>query len=251
MGLDSEFKQRAFFEANGGLSRALEVALDNDNQQRPLDKHHGDIKELLKGLVSYYRLTNKRVNGWTYGSDKVHENPRGRAALAAVIREQYHIRFGYSLFSRHPDLTDDRITWAWRNTRKVNNKILRDGWAIDSEYGRTELGKYAVAVVYCYAGIAGGKHGLIKLGYTNEVLDRYLQNNQLSHMPRLLAHMIGNKDVEQDHLAKCKADCVVGNEWHQPSDRLYSYIRTTFSDLVPDFDRVWNQAHYEYYGRVG
>jgi hypothetical protein len=241
--------QKHLFETPGNLSQALNVALDDGQQQRPLDKSHGDVKETIEALLSYYRQNDKRTCGLKYGSDKLHNQPRARAVLAADIRMHYEVRTGLVLSKAHPELSDDRLLWNWITIRKANDEILRDGFAIGSNWGQLELLPGLVSgTVYCYAGTVSGRRGVIKIGYTVDLLDRYLKSKELAHLPVKLAWMPGGKDVESLRHADCQDDNIIGNEWYAPTERLYVYIRSTFSDFEVDFDRRWANAKYEFYG---
>jgi hypothetical protein len=242
--------QRHLFEVPGHLSQALEVALDDGNQQSPLNKRkHSDVLDTIKGLLSYYMQTGKRTCGFTYGAEKMHQHPAAKTQLAAAIRRQYHIRTGVELNHVYPDITDPRLIWNWTLVRKANHKQLRDGWAIGSKWGQQRLLTDAVdATVYAYAGNAGGKRGLIKIGYTEQKLESYLRSKELAHQPMLLATRPGSRSTEQKCLDECRSDKVVGNEWHAPTDRMCAYIRASFADLEPDFDRRFRHAVGEFYG---
>lgn len=199
------------------------------------------LVQACEEVMSYLRLSGLRINGVSYGSEKLYVMQENKSQLYAMVCQRHFERFGHSLSA-----TADEIALTYAGVRKGNYERLRDGKPIKREAHHPLFGipteSVPVAVVYAYWGrnqIADTR--LVKIGYTFQDLRTYLRSLERQYDPRLLATRCGGYGEEQAEHAKCRMYLEEGDEWYRPCPAIFAYLRRDWN-LDPQFEDIVKEA---------
>lgn len=102
-------------------------------------------------------------------------------------------------------------------------------------------------IVYAYSGkIAKVAWRVVKLGYTDQNLDKYLRSKRIAHDPILLANTPGDLPLEDSFKAQWRHLLADGKEWFHPDRSILDWIPTVFGTVEPTFRTRATEAYEEY-----
>lgn len=198
------------------------------------------LKQTVGGLLNYYKASKSDICGFTYGSDKIFIDQDARRELQKQAAERYMQDHGTSM-----PFTIDEVQGIWTDTRKGRYKDLRDGKPIENTSDDMPLfgveRDEPVSVIYAYWGqnqIAGRR--LVKIGYTSQDLQTYLNNLRRQYDPKLLATKPGGRVDEQKEHLRYRGLLAEGREWFEPSRLMLADFRSTWK-TVPHFDLLCDE----------
>lgn len=211
---------------NGGLERKGRAKNGADGAyEAPGKQEMTYLVRACEQVLNWLRLGGVTIAGATYGSDHVVLSSEGREELYRYVFERY-----YKLAGKAMPFTVDIVAKTYSGCRKGNYENLRDGKAITKGcralplFG--ELEDDVVATVYAYWG-SNQKAGrrLIKIGYTEQELTKYLRTLERAYDPRLMAQRCGGRPEEQEIHRAWSRFRAEGREWYWATEAMFDSFR--------------------------
>ena len=199
------------------------------------------LATICKGVINYLRMAGETICGFTYGSESVYTDEQAKTELYKMVVARH-----CSAYGQPPDFTPDEVGRIYRDVRKGNYKICRDGGLIQSEYyplfGDDEDLSKPISTIYTYWGSNQKAHRrLIKIGYTDKPLGEYLRRLERQYDPQLLASQCGGEADEKRELARWRRFLAEGREWFFPVQTMFDTFRREWK-ITADFDRIMREA---------
>lgn len=177
-------------------------------------------------VMSWLKLSGKKVCGFTYGSERMLLDVQAREELYRLLCKRH-----MDLCGEMPMYGIDRMMMLYSDVRKGNYERLRDGKPIRS--AETQPGMFGdpepqggVATVYAYIGWnARAERRCVKVGYTGDPLAEYLKKKVIAHNPELLASRCGGRQEEKIELDIFRNFLHDGDEWFRPVPPIFSRLR--------------------------
>lgn len=219
---------------------ARKMAPEDEQYKRSLPE---DVKTMFATALNTIILM-KTFGGSTHGSEDLYTFPGSRKQLVRFIRELYERETGVPLSERHQDITDVHLIRGYYQNRKGNYKRLKKGeMATSNDFKHLPLLVPKHVYFYAYSCHRGGLKGVIKIGTTGQVVEKYIKSDDRATSKELLAKSIGPATLEREiknRLIQHRLE--EGHEWYPPHDDVKAEIQRHLAWPVLHFERLFQAA---------